>query len=170
MQELLLKELEQLKVNKPSVFIGHCFYGEKRVEKYRATLGKIFSKKKYDIKFGTKESFQDDADFFKEIKRLIKKSRYCIFDLAGYGPKKLRLNLNVLLEAGVGIGANRKVYILSPKKGKCGRLIKEITDLSGRYMRLYNKNNSKNFKREIIEIKKRVDEHWKATKFGRHRK
>ena len=157
-------------MNKPSIFIGHCFYGEKRVEKYRATLGKIFTKRKYNIKFGTKESFQDDTDFFKEIKKLIKKSHYCIFDLAGYGPKKLRLNLNVLLEAGVGIGANRKVYILSPKKGECGRLIKEITDLSGRYMRLYNKNNSKSFRREITEIKKRVDEHWKARKFRRHRK
>lgn len=156
-----------MKVNKPSIFIGHSFYGKKRVKKYRAALEKIFTKKRYNVKFGTKESFQDDADFFKEIKRLIKKSRYCIFDLAGHNPEKSKLNLNVLLEAGVAIGANKKVYILSPKRGKCGKNVKQITDLSGRYIRWYKKNNSRSIRNELVEIRNKIDEHWKARKYSK---
>lgn len=148
-----------MKTDKPGIFVGHCFDGESRVIKYRAIIQKIFTKQKYRLVYGTQESFESDGVFFNEIKRLIKRSQYCIFDLAGHNPNKSKLNLNVLLEAGVAIGRNRNIYLLSPDKGKCAELVKEISDLSERNIRWYRNRNHQNLKKVLSQIKKRIDQH-----------
>jgi len=155
-----------LKKDKIKIFFGHCFYNEKRVKKYRDAVLRVFKdKSKYSVQFGTKKSFQIYENFFKEIKKLIRDAKYCIFDLIGYDPQKSKLNLNVLLELGVSIGANKKYYFLSAKSGKCKKLSEEITDIRKDYMPTYKKGNIRSLTRELKDIKTKIDEYWKARHY-----
>jgi len=162
-----IKELKKLKSKQIKIFVGHCFYGEKRVEKYRKLYNKIFNKEKYKIIFGTQDSFQDYRDFFKEIRRLIRSSKYCIFDLKGYNKEKLPLNLNVLLETGISIGMGKKWYVMAPFKGICNKLVKEISNISGSNIRFY-----KIIKiiKELKGIKRNIDDWEKAKKYRKRKK
>lgn len=157
--------MKTLKNKKTTIFIGHCFNGEKRVEKYRKIYVNIF-KNNYKVTFGTQDSFQDYRDFFKEIRKLIKGSKYSIFDLKGYNKKKLPLNLNVLLEAGISIGMGKKWYIVAPAKGKCNKLVKEISNISGSNIRFYKRGK---VIKELRGIKKNIDDWEKAKKLSRNR-
>jgi hypothetical protein len=149
-----------LENNRTKIFIGHCFYGEKRIKKYRKLFFDIFGNT-YSILFGTPESFKDYSHFFREIQKLIKKSRYCIFDLTGYNKKKLALNLNVLLEAGISIGAGKRCYILTPSKGKFFSLVKQISDFSGHNVTFFKKRE---FNKKLKLLKANIDEWEKGRK------
>ena len=149
------------KINNPKIFIGHCFYGEKRVKKYKIALKRIFTETNYDLSFGITGTIKNDE--VKEINSLIKCANFCIFDLAGYSPKKYVLNLNIILELGISIGARRKFYILCPKQNKDIYDL-QLTNLKYKSPRLYQKGDKSTLLKEIGKIKKDIDDIWKYKK------
>lgn len=150
-----------MKTDKPQVFIAHSFYLNEndleRIKRYRELIDVVFPPMKYKVVYGDKTSFKRDDNFFGQIVEIIRKSNYGIFDLTEYDPEKLALNLNGLLETGIGIGADIECFVIVPREHL---LIfkKTISNFGGRNIRDYIKDDADDLKRVFSEIELRIDD------------
>lgn len=120
-------------------FIGHDYTkrgGHK--SNFRKTISTAFKNSAYTPLYA--DTSRLDTEVLRDIKKKIRKSTLCIFDLTGYKKKdKLDKNLNVILELGISIGLGKQVFI-AYKEGSID-FNKEMSDLLGQYRYPYKTYN-----------------------------
>ena len=146
-------------MSNPKIFIGHCFFDKNRVIKYQKTMKLVFKKTKYDLAFGITGTIRDDE--IKNISSLVDHADYCIYDLMGHSADKYKLNLNVILELGISIGASKKYYVMCPEKEEYRTVFQnQLSNLKYKIPREYEIDNKKSFLKALGDIKKIIDEDW----------
>lgn len=119
------------KSTKKLAFIGHDYTkrgGRKTI--FRKAISEAFKNSAYEPMYA--DTYRLDSDVLKDIKKKIRKSSLCVFDLTNYKKRnKIGKNLNVILELGISIGLGKQVF-MAYREGSID-FPKELSDLLGPY-------------------------------------